>query len=66
MRIDRVAFVASMARKDINLKTLAQRTGLSRSTVTAVKTGKSCSEKTGRKIAAALGVDIAQLLVEEG
>lgn len=66
MRIDRVAFAANMARKDINMKILASRTGLSRSTVTAVKSGKTCSEETGRKIAAALGVDVEQLIAEEG
>ena len=66
MRIDRVAFAANMARKDINLKTLAYRTGLSRSTVTAVKSGKTCSDETGRKIAAALEVDVEQLIAKEG
>lgn len=58
MRIDRVAFAAALARADINVKQLAERTGLSRNTVTGVKSGKSCSEETARKLAAVLGPEI--------
>lgn len=60
MRIDRVQFAAALAREDLNLKRLAELTGLSRPTIQAVKSGKSCSEGTGRKLAAILGKDIIE------
>lgn len=65
MRIDRVKFVAELARRDMNLKQVCEKAGLSRATITAVKSGKTCSDETGRKIAAALKVDIEQLIAKE-
>lgn len=62
MRIDRVAFAAAMAKKDINGKRLAALSGVSCGTVTAIKTGKSCSRETADKLAAVLG---AEILVKE-
>ena len=58
VRIDRVAFAAASARKDLNVKRLSELTGVSRGTITAVKTGKSCSRETADKLAAVLGPDI--------
>ncbi len=58
VRIDRVAFAAALARKDINCKRLVELSGVSRVTVTAVKSGKSCSKSTAEKLAAILGRDI--------
>lgn len=60
MRISRVQFAASLAREDLNIKKLAEMTGLSRPTIQAIKSGKSCSEETGRKLAAILGKDIIE------
>ena len=56
--IDRVKFAAALAKKNMNLKELAEKSGVSRVTVSAVKCGKSCSEKTGRALAAILGESI--------
>lgn len=58
MRINRVAFAAAMARLDLNGNELAKKAGLSRGTVTAVRTGKSCSKETARRLAAVLGEGI--------
>ena len=63
MRIDRVAFAAALARADLNVKRLSELSGLSRVTVTNVKSGKSCSRATAEKLAAVLGHDIIK---EEG
>lgn len=60
MRIDRVAFAAALARRDINQKRLAELSGVSRVTITAVKSGKTCSEETARKLAAVLGSEIME------
>lgn len=58
MRIDRVEFATALARADLNVKRLAELSGLSRCTITAVKNGKSCSQETVDKLAAVLGRDI--------
>lgn len=58
VRIDRVAMIAEMARKDINCNRLVELSGVSRVTVTAVRNGKSCSRETADKLAAVLGRDI--------
>lgn len=58
VRIDRVTFAAELARADLNVKRLAELSGVSRVTVTAVKNGKSCSQATAAKLAAVLGRDI--------
>ena len=58
MRIDRVAFAAEMARNDLNCKRLVELSGVSRVTVTAVRSGKSCSKETADKLVAVLGHDI--------
>ena len=49
MRIDRVNFAAAMARADLNVKRLAELSGLSRGTITSVKTGKSVEQITRKK-----------------
>lgn len=56
--IDKVKFVAALAKKNMNLKEFAEKTGVSRVTVSAAKCGKSCSEKTALALAAVLGKGI--------
>jgi len=58
VRINRVEFAAALARADLNVKRLAELSGVSRGTITSVKTGKSCSRETAEKLAAVLGRDI--------
>ena len=58
MRVDRVKLAAEMARADLNVKRLSEMSGLSRATVTGVKSGKSCSKDTADKLASVLGRDI--------
>ena len=58
VRIDRIEFATALARADLNVKRLAEKSGLSRCTITAVKNGKSCSQDTADKLAAILGQDI--------
>ena len=58
MRVDRVKLAAEMARADLNVKRLSELSGLSRATVTGVKSGKSCSKDTADKLAAVLGREI--------
>ena len=60
MRINRERFAVALVRLDLNGKQLAEKAGVSRGTVTAVRTGKSCSKETADKLAAVLGKDILE------
>lgn len=64
MRVHRVKFATELARADLNIKQLAARSGLSRVTITSVKSGKSCSKATAQKLAAGLGINIVDILPE--
>lgn len=58
VRIDRVALIAEMARREMNCNQLVELSGVSRVTITSVRNGKSCSQETAEKLAAVLGRDI--------
>ena len=60
MRINRERFAAALVRFDLNGNQLAEKAGVSRGTVTAVRTGKSCSMETAEKLAGVLGHDILE------
>lgn len=62
MRINRIKLVAELARQDMTQARLAERAGISRATVNYIKSGKSCSDEVGRKIADALKVPLETLL----
>lgn len=62
MRIDRIKFAAELMRQDMTQKALAEKSGVSRVTITGIKSGRSCSDETGEKLAAALNVPIKKLL----
>ena len=64
MRIDRTKLAAALAGSGLKVYELAERSGLSRSTVTAIKNGKSCSRETAGKLAAGLGVPVADIIKE--
>ena len=55
MRISRERFAAAITGNG-----LAELAGVSRGTVTAVKSGKSCSAQTANKLAAILGHEIIE------
>jgi putative transcriptional regulator len=61
MRIDRIKLVCELARRDMRVKDLAEKAGITRNTVTAIKNGKSCSVATATAIAQALGVTLDEL-----
>ncbi len=62
MRINRVKLVAELTRQDMTQKRLAELAGVSRATVNSIKCGKSCTDEIGNRIAAALGVDVTEIL----
>lgn len=62
MRIDRVKLVSELTRQELTQKRLTEISGVSRATINYIKSGKSCSEEIGKKIAKALNVPIENLL----
>lgn len=54
MRIDRIKLVTELARQDMTQAKLAELAGISRATVNYIKSGKSCTDEVGHKIAAAM------------
>lgn len=62
--INRVALIAGMAKRNINCNQLVELSGVSRVTITAARSGKSCSRKTAEKLAAGLGVPVETLIKE--
>lgn len=62
MRIDRVKLIAEMARLDMSVASLSEKAAVSRSTVTALRGGKSCNENSVRRVATALGMTVESLL----
>ncbi len=62
MRIDRIKLVAELTRQDMTQAKLAKLAGISRTTVNYIKSGKSCSDEVGNKIANALGVPVTTLI----
>ena len=59
-RINRERYAAALARMDISGTQLMVLTGLSRGTVTSVKSGKSVAKETADKLVAVLGKDILE------
>ena len=51
-----------MARQDIKTQELADKASISRATVTALRSGKSCNGNSVRRVAQALGVPLENLL----
>ena len=58
MKVDKFKIGHILVDKDLTAIQLAERTGLSRATISHIKTGKSCRYETAEKIAEALGVEV--------
>ena len=61
VRIDKIKLVSELTRQDMTQKRLAELSGVSRATINYIKSGKSCSEEVGQKIAKGLGVKLSQI-----
>lgn len=65
MRIDRKKFAYLLIDKDMSVKEVAEKTGVSRQTITNIKQGKRCLDVIGYKVADVLGVDVADIMEME-
>ena len=64
VQMDRVAIITEMARRHMSCNQLVELSGVSRVTPTAARSGKSCSRETAEKLAAGLGVPVADIIEE--
>ena len=62
VKVDRISFVVALTKSGLTGKQLAERSGVARGTISAVKCGKTCSEETVSKLAAGLGVSVSELI----
>ena len=62
MRINRIKLVAELAKRDMTQSKLAELAGVSRATVNYIKSGKSCTDEVGKKIADALQIPVSELI----
>ena len=62
MRIDRIKLHVAMAKKDMNQRELSKASGVSAVTISNIMCEKRCADKTGYKIAAALGIDVTKIM----
>ena len=62
MRIDRIKLITEMARQDISVAALSAKAAVSRSTITAMRGGKSCNANSVRRVALALDVSPESLM----
>lgn len=62
IRIDRAKFCSIVLKKDLTFKELSELSGVSRQTLSVVKSGKRCSGQTAEKIANALQLNIQEIM----
>ena len=65
MRVDKIKIMVIMAKKSLNQIQLAEKTGMSRGTLSTIINGKRCKVETVVRIADALEVDYKELLEEK-
>ncbi len=59
--VDRVKFIAEMARKDVTSEELAQKAGVGRQAIWKMRKGQPVWRTTAGHVAAALGVSVDDL-----
>lgn len=65
MRVNRLKLISAMVLQNLTLLKLAELSGVSKATLSAVKNGKSCSFRTASKIAKVLDLDVMELIESE-
>lgn len=63
--VDRVKVITEMARQNLTSEELSQKAGVGRQAVWKMRKGKPVMPATVGRIAAALGVDVTEIIEEE-
>lgn len=66
MKVSKQKLSIAMARKQLNFSKLSEESGVSRTTISYISNGKSCRPDIAAKLAAALGVDVTEIIEAEG
>ena len=56
MRLNETKMQIKMGEQEMNIRMLAEKSGVSRQTISCIKAGKSCSPVVSYKLAEALGI----------
>lgn len=64
MRIDTIKLITIMYEKGVKTGDIVKTSGLSRGTVSGVRSGKSCTYETAAKLAKALNVSLSDIAQE--
>lgn len=64
IKIDKIKLTVAMIKKGYNVKQLAEASGVSRATVSYIRSGKPASLNVAVKLALALDIDVNELLRE--
>ncbi len=62
VRLDRIKLGCEVLKKEFTIDKLSDLSGVSKTTISGVKNGRSCNKETADKIASALGVELSELL----
>ncbi|MDY4115126.1 helix-turn-helix transcriptional regulator [Blautia sp. HCP3S3_D9] len=61
MKMDKIKFICELARRNMSIKQVAEKSGVTRNTISAIKNGKSCTPATAGRIAKALELDVTDI-----
>lgn len=64
MKINRVRLIACMTERGLSLSQLSELCGLSACTISLIRSGKTCSQKSAEALAQALDVSLETLMKE--
>lgn len=64
MKIDTKKMLIAMAEHQMSVNELTEKSGISRSTISAIKAGKTCRPDTAGKIAQVLSKPLTELIVD--
>lgn len=62
MRLNETKMQIKMGEQEMNIRMLAEKSGVSRQTISCIKAGKSCSPVVAYKLAEALGMSMEEIL----
>lgn len=62
VRLNRIKLATELLKQDMTQVQLSKKSGVARTTISGIKSGRSCREETARAIAAALNVAIEELM----